>query len=303
MQTTDIAAHDPATPASFAEHYLTSEHYADCPQEHRRGGTFDLAIFEVRQPAIQAVDPATGEFGIVRALNDFGTFEFDFGDGWTGRKGRTNIVDVQPVLTDCAFRLRDLHMLAIGVPNTFLSTRLDELGLTPSALTGVMGQFRHLPRAAAWIDRMWSASEHGGAAAKLDVDAAFLSLLAEPLRACGDERLFEPVPDVGDKRIARVVDYVEAHLQEPLAVGELAEIAYVSVFHFGRVFRRQTGLTPHRYLMARRVEAAKRMLATTDASITATAMACGFASHSHLSETFRRHVGVAPRRWRKEARS
>lgn len=287
-------------PGSFAEHYRTSEHYAHFPQEHRSGGTFGLTLVDVQQGAGEFVDPPMQEIVFASGRHDADLIELNFGDGWSSHAAPAGWVDIQPARTECAFRLSDLHLRSAVVDDTALEARLDELDLNPSVLTSVTGEMRHLPRAASWIDRMWDASEQGGAAANLELDAAFLSLLAELLRACGDERLFAPVPSVGDRRIARVLDYVEAHLHTALTVGELAAIACVSVFHFGRVFRRETGTSPHAYVMERRVEQAKQLLATTDLSVTAIALSCGFASPSHLTDRFKRATGTGPAAWRTE---
>jgi AraC family transcriptional regulator len=101
--------------------------------------------------------------------------------------------------------------------------------------------------------------------------------------------------------LALVLDYVEANLDRPMALADLAAVAGLSVFHFARVFRRSVGQTPRRYVMERRVDAARRRLAAGGEPIIEVAAACGFASSTHFASAFRRLVGVSPREYRQRA--
>ena len=98
-----------------------------------------------------------------------------------------------------------------------------------------------------------------------------------------------------------MTEYIEAHLTAPLTLAELAALAAISPRHFTRLFRSSLGMAPHQYVIARRVERAKRQLAETEGSLAAIAHAVGFADQSHLSTHFRRHVGVTPARYRAES--
>lgn len=99
-------------------------------------------------------------------------------------------------------------------------------------------------------------------------------------------------------RLRRVEAFVEANLDRPLDLIALASVAALSPSHFARAFRATTGLPPHRWLMARRVECAKEMILRTRLPIAEIALACGFASQSHMNDVFRRHMMPTPRRWR-----
>ncbi len=63
------------------------------------------------------------------------------------------------------------------------------------------------------------------------------------------------------RRLGRIVEHVDAHLSERLSVSDLAETASISISHFHEAFRSATGLTPHEFVTARRVERARRLLA------------------------------------------
>ena len=91
-----------------------------------------------------------------------------------------------------------------------------------------------------------------------------------------------------------VIAFVEEHLGEHFTLHELALAAGVSPFHFVRIFKQMTGLTPHQYVMSRRIARARQLLEEGVMPIAAIAAETGFASQSHLTELFRREVGVTP---------
>lgn len=103
-------------------------------------------------------------------------------------------------------------------------------------------------------------------------------------------------------RIQAVLDHVEMHLTEPLPLDELANIAKLSTYHFARVFRQEIGRSPHQYVVERRLAFAKRQLEQTAQPIAAIAYDVGFSSQSHMTETFKRAMGVTPGTIRKKAR-
>ncbi|GJG85919.1 AraC family transcriptional regulator [Gemmatimonadetes bacterium T265] len=107
---------------------------------------------------------------------------------------------------------------------------------------------------------------------------------------------------ISDRRLARVVEYMSAHVAEPLTLDRLAAEAGVSKFHFARLFRARTGAPPHAFLVELRVGAARRLLATTDLDVAEVAAACGFARPTHFATAFARRAGVSPTAFRRRAR-
>jgi AraC family transcriptional regulator len=96
------------------------------------------------------------------------------------------------------------------------------------------------------------------------------------------------------RQLQRVTEHIEAHLDEDLSLHELAAIARVSISHFTVLFRRSTGLSAHRYVIQRRVAAARRLLSEGRMSIAEIALETGFAHQSHLSRCMRRLTGLTP---------
>jgi transcriptional regulator GlxA family with amidase domain len=96
----------------------------------------------------------------------------------------------------------------------------------------------------------------------------------------------------------RVREHVEGHLSQSMDLAELAAVAGLSVFHFARAFKQSEGVTPHHYLMRRRVERAQEMLARSELPLSEIALATGFSDQSHLSRHFRQILGMPPGRFR-----
>ena len=94
-------------------------------------------------------------------------------------------------------------------------------------------------------------------------------------------------------RLDTVIDLVESRLSDDLSLIELARLAGVSAAHFAREFRRHTGHTPHTFVLHRRVERARQLLAS-GREIVDVAVACGFADQSHLTRIFKQQLGVTP---------
>ena len=98
--------------------------------------------------------------------------------------------------------------------------------------------------------------------------------------------------------LRRVTDYVEENLAAGLTLAEISAVAHMSPFHFSRLFKASTGLSPHRYVVDRRVERAKSLLQKTGLPLHEVARLAGFTDQSHLAKHFRRQLGVTPRRFR-----
>jgi len=100
--------------------------------------------------------------------------------------------------------------------------------------------------------------------------------------------------------VQQAQEYIEAHYQEVFGVDELAAACHVSTPYLHRLFVNHLNITPHTALVRRRLIAAKMMLINDSAAISDVAWKCGFQSASYFSDCFRRHVGMSPRKFRKE---
>src|SRR5271163_2216525 len=121
-------------------------------------------------------------------------------------------------------------------------------------------------------------------------------LLAWANRGAGSEQ-----PKTGKLsrwRLKRAIDYVEAHLDNPVSLADIASSAGLTRMHFAAQFRAATGLRPHEYLLRRRIERAQEMLAATCMPVVDIALSVGFQTQSHFTSVFKRYAGQPPRAWR-----
>lgn len=108
-----------------------------------------------------------------------------------------------------------------------------------------------------------------------------------------------PPPTAKDaRRIGEVMRHIEAHADAPLDLDGLAGRVYMSKYHFLRVFRRVTGVTPHRFLIDTRLRRAAVALRSTFAPIGAVALDAGFGDLSTFNAHFRRMFGRSPSAFR-----
>jgi AraC family transcriptional regulator len=104
-------------------------------------------------------------------------------------------------------------------------------------------------------------------------------------------------------RIRAVVEYIEEQLGSGLSLEQMAAVAHLSPYHFTRQFKVATGLSPHQYVIMRRVERAKHLLqAGGERTLAEIAAYAGFSDQSQFSHHFKRFVGVTPGQFQRSAR-
>jgi AraC-like DNA-binding protein len=100
-------------------------------------------------------------------------------------------------------------------------------------------------------------------------------------------------------RLRRVQEYIDTHLDSALSTDELAAQAGFSASHFSRSFAKSVGMTPHRYVLRRRVMRAQRLLEDSELSMVEIAISTGFSDQSHFCRRFRELVGLPPMAFRR----
>jgi AraC family transcriptional regulator len=99
-------------------------------------------------------------------------------------------------------------------------------------------------------------------------------------------------------RIFAALEHIERTSEEALSLSLLADVVGLSPYHFLRLFKRETGVTPYRFLMHARVRKAVALLRDTSRPVTEVAFAVGFGDLSNFINFFRREVGCSPSRFR-----
>lgn len=101
-------------------------------------------------------------------------------------------------------------------------------------------------------------------------------------------------------RLERARDFMASGIESPLSLREVADEAFLSQFHFHRLFSSRYGETPHEFLTRRRIDLAKRLLAEGELSITEICFAVGYESLGTFSEKFKRLTGLPPMEYRRK---
>ena len=105
------------------------------------------------------------------------------------------------------------------------------------------------------------------------------------------------------RKLRTVIEYIMENLEGSPTLKQMAAVVHLSPFHFARQFKASTGLPPHQYVIARRVERAQHLLrADGEIGLAEVALRIGFPDQSHFSFHFKRIVGVTPRQFRTSAR-
>jgi AraC family transcriptional regulator len=114
-----------------------------------------------------------------------------------------------------------------------------------------------------------------------------------------DQPALKPNGALPRGRLRAVVEYVEDHLDADLSLRQIAAVAHLSAYHFARQFKAATGLSPHQYVILRRVERAEHLLqGGGDLSLAEVACSAGFTDQSQFSHHFKRRLGVTPGQFR-----
>ena len=113
----------------------------------------------------------------------------------------------------------------------------------------------------------------------------------------------EPRMISGNRQCAAVKRYIDLHFKEALTLEQLAEDAHMNKYYLSHAFKREYGISPINYMITKRIEESKYLLAETDLSMSQIAQLLGFASLSYFSQVFRRTQSATPMEYRKSTKN
>lgn len=291
--------------SSYADFYRRSP-YGVFPQEHRRSpGQLPCQMILVEQGPHAFSDPELSETVLALPLAVPGRcrWAWRIGAHRQAQQAEPGRMLVVPADVESHWEVDgSRRILILSVPNATLRR------LFGRDCPADIGQaFRSLSEAT-WADplvealmrQLWQGldGESPGQARAYLADGLLTALLSQLLIRAGTRLEAQKEIALPPWRLRRVRHFAEARLGESLSLDDLAAAAGLSRRHFARSFHQETGQTPHRWLMQRRLEAAQALLRDTAEPIGAIAERCGFSSQSHLTAALRAATGLTPLRWR-----
>lgn len=112
-------------------------------------------------------------------------------------------------------------------------------------------------------------------------------------------KLYDTQSGLNRIELARVIEYIESNLAREISLDKLARLTRMSPYHFARRFKISMNISPHQYVITRRMETARRLLKTTSMSILDVCTQVGYENQSHFTLLFKRFYGVPPGEYRR----
>ncbi len=173
--------------------------------------------------------------------------------------------------------------------------------------SGCLERFRGAITPSPMVSSMMAALSHdleqGHPAGSVVGDSLIATLLtwldgvATPAPAPGSADVRASGP-LAHRDLARLIEYVDGALDGSLSLDDMAGLVGLSLRHFRRALNAATGQSPHQFVLSRRIERARGMIATNRFCLADVAAATGFADQSHMTRVFRQAMGVTPSAYR-----
>lgn len=192
-----------------------------------------------------------------------------------------------PELVVCCFPLEILRELRSAIQHDY--TRLFEAG----ELTVLFGSARWTSRLRTLLEMLRDAADEPECPGSLYL----LLILHYVEQECIAES--SAVTRVHNETVEKICAYLAANYQQKFSLTEVAARFYLSPYYLSRLFRKVTGQSIVDYINNRRIEAAQKLLVTTELSISGVAEQTGFASAAHFRRVFRESLGTGPLQYRK----
>ena len=113
----------------------------------------------------------------------------------------------------------------------------------------------------------------------------------------------EPLAASTNRQCAAVRRYIDLHFKEPLTLEQLSEEGHMNKYYLSHAFKREYGISPINYMISKRIDESKYLLAETDLSMSQIAQLLGFSSLSYFSQVFHRTQGTSPKEYRQSLKT
>ena len=204
----------------------------------------------------------------------------------------------------------DLMVVNAGVAHTEVSTLSDPLEYVVLGVDGLetlagpegfalVHGFYHQRQVAQCLDMLLQEAQRGRSGYQNVCQDLLHILLLLLVRHRGS--ILRPVPreQKAGRECSLVRRYIDSHFKESITLDGLAAVAHLNKYYLAHAFKKEYGVSPIRYLTARRIQESRFLLAKTDHSLSHIAQVLGFSSPSYFSQCFRRVEGVSPTEYRR----
>lgn len=113
----------------------------------------------------------------------------------------------------------------------------------------------------------------------------------------------DPIKQKTEELIRNITEYLDEHFMENVSLQQLGNIFHMSHYYLAHVFKTETGLSPMKYVMHRKIGEIQSLLMNTDMLISEIGETLGFSDHCHLCSAFKKYIGVTPSQYRKHFQS
>lgn len=255
------------------------------------------ALVRFAQPAGEYPDPPTADYTLALNESGAGHMWFDIGCGRGDLAFVPGQLALKPPGVATMFGADRPHQKSfVSLPATMVDGLLSDAGVVRHDFASLHADPFRAPSVARIIDLLWRGAERGTPHGRLFTEGAVLALMGVLLGMASHAQSGNGrVGAMSALRVARVRDWVMAHLAEPFGPA----VACLSPYHFSRSFKAATGLPPRAFAQACRIERAQQLLMYTQMPVTAVAQACGVSDQSHFTTSFVRATGTTPGRFRR----
>ena len=297
------------TPGSLIG-YVTNSAFSGCVDAARaRDGVDRIEMLRMVQPAGEYPDEPFSFYGVHLIISGDAWARCDVGVGeFSTSAGRSEFVLVPPN-TSATFEIDDtIGLSVLGVPTRFVDAAAASLGTLRPDVEVLLSAVHRDPLVELMMQACWDEMHTGHRRDDLMIDSILLGLasrLVALTRSAGGAARPSTSGSretLGPAQLERLAGYVDSGIDPGLRIATLARLVDMNEHAFARAFRAATGSSPYRWVLDRRVDRARGLLATSALGIADIAYATGFASQAHLTTVFRERLGTTPGAYRRDRR-
>ena len=270
------------------------------PREAREAADGPIAMLESSQPPGSFEMPAVSELVLSQSVGRPFRYACDLGAGrFSGRTQPMDFVAVAPEVAPWCDVPDPARLRFMGIPAELARACLERDADDPLDFGPIHTRHHGDPLIAEGLDVLWRELGLRDPAARLFVDSMMSALVVRLARLADQSaEVNERRGGLAPQHSARVIEYMQVHLDRRIRLAELAALCELSPWHFSRAFRESHGHPPHRYLTRLRIQRARELLERTGLSISEIAMATGY-SPQQLVRHFRQATGLPPGEYRR----